>query len=241
MAEKRQDPKSNSPGHSAEGNPLREILEGGILRRQGKWIGTGVVVLALFISGLFYWKRSARTEKIQENKELGPAFVFFGAGAYDSTVQFIDRFLASSPGGLSSAKALLLKGKSLYMLRRYQEAIAAFDRISVSGDAYSLVQSGADLGHAAALMQLGRYLEAAGRLEAFVARYMHKRPDASPSERLKAEPDGSPSLPGALWKLALCYRQLGEPAQSKSVCERLLRAYAGTDEAALARRLMAVL
>ena len=91
---------------------------------------------------------------------------------------------------------------------------------------------------AACYIQLKNYQKAAELLESFVSTYMKRTGNLEDRSMNKEPQDLSPAVPNALWKLALCYKQINQPEKAKSACQELIKIYKNTEEAAKAERLL---
>src|SRR5690606_29178267 len=96
-------------------------------------------------------------------------------------------------------------------------------------------------GLASSHIQKKDYARAAEYLESFVSRFGRKT--GNPAENLvgKEVVDLAPSVPNALWKLALSYRELKNADKAKSAAEKLVKVYPESREAYEAKRLLAQL
>jgi tetratricopeptide (TPR) repeat protein len=112
--------------------------------------------------------------------------------------------------------------------------------VGKDGKSTILVYSGALHGIAACYMQKKDYLQAITALDEFLTLCMRRT--GNPKENLAGEEvvDLSPAVPNALWKEALCYRELGQPDQVKAVVDKLEKAYPGSVEAQNGLKLLAM-
>src|SRR5690606_36490613 len=131
-------------------------------------------------------------------------------------------FLGSDPSRRARDKANLFLGKIYFTQQRYEEAAAAYAKVSGGGKSTALIHAGDLHGLAASRMQLADYAAAAEALEELVAAYGARTGD--PRENLAGEEVIDPSLnvPNALWKLALCRRELGDTVGAREAAERLV-------------------
>jgi TolA-binding protein len=93
-------------------------------------------------------------------------------------------------------------------------------------------------GLASCYIQNKNYPLAAETLEKFVSTF--GRRSSSPNERVagKEVVDLSPSVPNALWKLTLVYRELKNPEKEKATAQKLIAVYPESREAFDATRLL---
>jgi TolA-binding protein len=200
------------------------------------------VVAIVVVAAVWLGMSSVRKQQAEaDNKRLGDIYVLLREENLPAAEQAIVTFLAENPSGLAADKANLFLGKVYYSQQRYDEALTAYGAVKKRGKSVALLHAGALHGLAAAHMQKGQYAEAVKALDELVAAYGARTGD--PKENLAGEEivDFSPNVPNALWKLALCHRELGQTAQAKAAAERLVKAHPGTREAADAAKLLAVL
>jgi TolA-binding protein len=203
------------------------------------WIAVAVVVIA--VGGYFAWSQYREKAETAANKKLGEAYVMLRAENLPGAEASLVSFLASNPSGIAADKANLYLGKVYYSQQRYDEALAAYAKVGKGKKSTALIYSGALHGRAAALMQKKDYAGAVTVLEELVDAYGERT--GEPEENLEGEEvvDASPSVPNALFKLALCYRELGQNDKAKATAEKLARAYPATREGQDAAKLLAVL
>ena len=203
------------------------------------WIAVAVVVVA--VAGYFAWSQYSQKAEAAANKKLGQAYVLLRDENYPAAESALLGFLASNPSGIAEDKANLYLGKVYYSQQRYDEALAAYAKVGKGGKATPLIYSGALHGRAAASMQKRDYATAASLLEELVNDYGERTGD--PEEKVEGEEvvDRSPAVPNALFKLALCYRELGQTDKAKAAAEKLARVYPETREGKDAEKLLAIL
>jgi TolA-binding protein len=209
--------------------------------RYSRQIVIAVVVVAVVGAGWLGWSTLRARSAEADNKRLGAIYVMLREENLPAAEQALNAFIATGPSTLAADKANLFLGKTLYMQQRYDEAIAAYERVGKHGKDVALLYSGALHGRAAAHMQKMEYAKAITLLDELVKTYGVRTGD--PEENLVGSEavDLTPNVPNALWKLALCHRELGQNAEAKAAAEKLLRAYPGSREAKDAERLLAVL
>ena len=69
------------------------------------------------------------------------------------------------------------------------------------------------------------YATAAKLLEQFVSEFGERSGDLEDRYQKKEAADAVPTVPDALWKLALVYQQLGSNDKAKATAEKLLKVY----------------
>ena len=128
-----------------------------------------------------------------------------------------------------------------YSQQRYDEALTAYAKVGKGRKSTALIYSGALHGRAAASMQKKDYAAAVSLLEELVNEFGDRTGD--PEEKVEGEEvvDRSPTVPNALFKLALCYRELGQMDKAKATAEKLARIYPETREGKDAAKLAVLL
>jgi TolA-binding protein len=209
--------------------------------RHSRALVAAAVILVAIVVGWFGWSSMRESRAEAENKRLGAAYVLLREDNSAAAEQALRAFLAEKPSGLARDKANLFLGKLLYRQERYDEALQAYGQVEADGKSLALIGAGALHGRAAVYMQMSDYARAAELLDELVKTYGARTGD--PRENLAGEEvvDFSPNVPNALWKLALCRRELGEADKARVAAERLVRAYPGSREAMDAEKLLVTL
>ena len=204
--------------------------------KQSLYVLAGVILVA---GAVMYFNNSREAQQVKENKELGQAFAYLSHDQNDSAEAFLADFVKQSHSRLVQDKANLMLGSVRYSLGKYDEAIQAYGQVTPADKDRALVSSGALHGLASSHMQKKDYAKAAELLESFLARFMRKT--GNPAEKVEGREvaDLSPAAPNALWKLALCHRELKQMDKSKAAAEKLIRIYPETREAFEAKRFLA--
>lgn len=229
-----------TPPPAASGFSLASFSED-LWLRYAKQIVIAVVVVVVAAAAWFGVRSLNERRAEADNKKLGQIYVLLREDNLPAAEQALLVYLAEDPSGLARDKANLFLGKVYFAQQRYEDAATAYAKVSGHGKKATLLHAGALHGLAAARMQLADYAAAAKVLEELIAAYAVRTGD--PAENLAGEEvtDLSPNVPNALWKLALCRRELGDAAGAREAAERLVRAHAGTREAADAEKLLTVL
>lgn len=207
--------------------------------RFGKLTTYAILAIAAVIAVSVWWNSDRIRSQEKENKELGQAYVYFSEDKYDSAEAFLTGFLKKSHSRLVQDKANLMLGQIHYSKAKYEDAIKAFSQVDLGNTSQPLVSSGALHGLASSYIQNKNYPLAAETLERFVSQYGKKtgRPEEKVAGNEKV--DLSPSVPNALWKLALVYRELKNPEKSKAAAKKLIATYPDSRESFDANRLLA--
>jgi TolA-binding protein len=209
--------------------------------RYGKQASYVIGGLLVVLVAAFWFKGSRENAAARENKELGQAYVYLGEDKTDSAEAFLAAFVQKSHSRDVQDKANLMLGKIYYAKGKYDEAIKAYGSVDAGDKDRALVASGALHGLASSHIQKKEYAKAAGILERFVATF--GRRTGNPQEKIAGQEvmDLSPVVPNALWKLALCYKELKDTAKAKATAEKLVKIYPDSREAYEATRFLAQL
>ena len=203
------------------------------------WIALAVVVVA--VAGYFAWSQYSAKAEATANKKLGEAYVLLRDENLPAAESSLRTFLMTNPSGIVADKANLYLGKVYYSQQRYDEAIAAYSQVHKGNKSTALIYSGALHGRAAALMQKKDYAGAVPLLEELVSDFGKRTGDPEENVEGKEVVDLSPNVPNALFKLALCYRELGQTDKAKETAEKLVRIYPTTAEGRDGAKLLAIL
>jgi TolA-binding protein len=207
----------------------------------GKQAGIVVATVAIGLIVWFSYRGMSHKAEQTSNRMLGKAYVYLSQEKLDSAAAALQDVLNDGPGGIAEAKAHLLLGNVRYSQGRFDDALKSYSSVKVSSTSYPLVASGALHGLAASSMEKKDYAKAAEYLETFVHDF--GRRSGNPVEKLAGQEvvDPVPAMPNALWKLALCYRELKDNAKAKSIAEKLVKVYPETREGAEAAKLLVTL
>jgi TolA-binding protein len=199
--------------------------------------GAIVVVAAVW----FGWSAVRARNAEADNKLLGSVYVLLREENLPAAEQALLSFLSEGRSAVAEDKANLFLGKILYLQQRYDEAQAAYEKVSDGGKKVSLLYGGALHGRAAIHMQKSEYDKAIVVLDELVDTYGART--GNPEENLAGSEvvDFTPNIANGLWKLALCHRELGQVDGARAAAERLIKAYPGTREAGDAEKLLTTL
>lgn len=209
--------------------------------RHSRGILAAAAVVVVAAAAWFGWSTMQEKKAEADNRRLGEAYVLLRQDNLPAAEQALVAFLATNPSGLARNKANLFLGKVRYTREDYDGAIAAYAAVEKGGRNVALLHAGALHGLAASHMQKAEYAPAAAALEELVKLYGVRT--GAPRENLAGEEvaDLAPSVPNALWKLALCRAELGNKAEARAAAERLVRTYPESREARDAEKLLAIL
>jgi TolA-binding protein len=209
--------------------------------RYSRQIVIVAVALVLAVVAWFGWKAVSARALDADNKKLGSIYVLLREENLPAAEAALNSFLAGKPAGLAADKANLYLGKTYFLQQRYDEAIAAYGEVGDRGTKVGLLHAGALHGMAASHMQKAEYAQAVDLLKELVDTYGART--GAPEENLVGQEVGdfAPNIANALWKLALCQRELGLREDAKATAERLVRVYPASREAKDAEKLLTVL
>lgn len=212
-----------------------------IWMRYSRQILTAAAVIVLAAVVWFGWSAVRARNAEADNKLLGSIYVLLREENLPAAEQGLLSFLSESRSKVAQDKANLYLGKILYLEQRYDEALAAYEKVGKSGKKTALLYGGALHGRAAVHMQKGEYDKAIVVLDELVEAYGART--GNPEENLTGSEvvDFTPNISNALWKLALCHRELGQTDGARTAAERLIKAYPGTREAGDAEKLLTTL
>lgn len=231
--------KAASPASPVKSSSLKDWFMDEFFPRYEKQlyavIGAVVIALALY----FLWNYNRGKNEIADNKKLGTAYVFLNEGKLPEAEKALTEALAQGLSGLARDKANLYLGKIYYDYQKYDQALEAYNKVGKGNKATILVYSGALHGKAACYMQKKDYAKAVATLDEFVSLCMLRT--GNPKENVAGHEvvDLSPTVPNALWKEALCYRELGQPDKVKATVEKLQKVYPASLEARDGAKLLA--
>ena len=207
--------------------------------RFGKQTSYVVLAIAVVIAAGVWWNGDRLQSQAKENKELGKAYITFSEDKYDSAESFLNSFLKASHSRLVQDKAHLMLGQVQYAKAKYDDAIKSFSQVDLSNTSQPLVSSGALHGLASCYIQNKNYALATETLEKLVSQFGKRT--GNPEEQVAGHEkvDLAPSVPNALWKLTLCYRELKNTEKEKATAQKLVKAYPESRESFDATRLLA--
>src|SRR5690606_42087341 len=78
----------------------------------------------------------AVTDTEQDSISYLAAENHYALGQYDRAVQSFNKYLEEYARGLYALKARYLKAESLFLLKRYNEALGTFEQVGVQGNSH---------------------------------------------------------------------------------------------------------
>lgn len=232
-------PRTSGPATPVKSSSLVEWFTDDFYPRYGKQMWVVLAIIAVVLAGYSLWSSNRDKARIADNKKLGAVYVALEEGKLGDAERELLAFLATNPSTLARDKANLYLGKVYYDEQRYDQSLEAYGKVGTGGKSTVLVYSGALHGRAACLMQKKDYAQAVTVLEEFLALCMRRT--GNPKENLAGQEvvDLNPEVANALWKQALCYRELHQADKVKSTVEKLRKAYPTSREAAQGAQLLA--
>ena len=196
--------------------------------------------IILVVLGYFLWNYNHQRSEIADNKKLGAAYVYIEKGQFGEAEKALTLFVAQGHTNLAQDKANLYLGKTYYEQQKYDQAQEAYGKVGKGSKNTRLLYLGALHGKAACQMQKKDYVGAIQTLDQFIALGMIRA--GNPKENLagKEVVDLTPAIPNALWKEALCYRELGQMDKVKATVEKLQKVYPDSREAQDGAKLLAM-
>lgn len=192
----------------------------------GSKIIIALLAVLVLVAVVVKINQSNKNDQKQQAELLGQSFNFIYEGNDDKALAELERLIQNKEvTGLSYAKAALLAGNIKYKKGDFDGAAVLFQKSLDNAANVDLITAAAMHGRASVAIEKQDYASAVGLLEKFVAKYGERTGDLSDRYR-KAEPvDAVPSVPDALWKLALVYQQMGANDKAKATAEKLLKVY----------------
>ena len=192
----------------------------------GSKIIIALLAVLVLVAVVVKINQSNKNDQKQQAELLGQSFNFIYEGNDDKALAELERLIQNKEvTGLSYAKAALLAGNIKYKKGDFDGAAVLFQKSLDNAADVDLITAAAMHGRASVAIEKQDYASAVGLLEKFIAKYGERTGNLSDRYR-KAEPvDAVPSVPDALWKLALVYQQMGANDKAKATAERLLKVY----------------
>lgn len=192
----------------------------------GSKIIIALLAVLVLVAVVVKINQSNKNDQKQQAELLGQSFNFIYEGNDDKALAELERLIQNKEvTGLSYAKAALLAGNIKYKKGDFDGAAVLFQKSLDNAADVDLITAAAMHGRASVAIEKQDYASAVGLLEKFIAKYGERTGNLSDRYR-KAEPvDAVPSVPDALWKLALVYQQMGANDKAKATAEKLLKVY----------------
>jgi tetratricopeptide (TPR) repeat protein len=239
MNEKNSQNSKTAP-NSAES--LLEYLKDSFWPRHGTKV---LIILLLAMVGASFIVQKLKSfagEEIAMAEELGKGFDYIYTGKGDSALIALENAIQNGNlKGLPLAKAALLAGNLHLQNSNLGSAEALYRQTVSNASGVEIISSAAEHGLAVVAMERQNYPEAISLLNAFINKYGKRTGDLA-KRYAKTEPaDRVPTVPDALWKLTLCYLEIGDSEKTMQTAEKLLKIYGDSPKAADASKLLAKL
>lgn len=207
-------------------------------KNQTLW-SVALAVAACAAGAWSFWAWKTNAAEREAARILGLGLVHQESERTDSALAAFDRVVADH-SGLAASKASLLAGSILMGKSDWKGAEQRFRRAIEDANALPLLDGGARRGLAAALIEQGRFEEAAKELQTVVTRYGHVSVEVKNRDIETGPSDDLPFIPLSYLQLVLVQDKLGKKAEAQKNAEHLIRAYPTSEEANEARRWLAL-
>jgi hypothetical protein len=207
-------------------------------KNQTLW-SVALAVAACAAGAWSFWAWKTKDAENEASRILGLGMVHQESERTDSALAAFDRVVADH-SGLAASKASLLAGSILMGKADWKGAEQRFRRAIDDANALPLLDGGARRGLAAALIEQGRFEEAAKELQTVVSRYGHISVEVKNRDIETGPSDDLPFIPLTYLQLVLVQDKLGKKADAQKNAEHLIRAYPTSEEANEARRWLAL-
>jgi len=235
-------PNSNSKAVPNSAESLLEHLKQDFFPRHGTKIIIAVAIIAAVIFAIAQNFKAAGEKEAAMAEELGKGLDYIYTNKGDSALMALESSIQGAAlSGLPLAKAALLAG-NLYLQNNNLDSAEILYRTAVANaSGVEIISAAAEHGLAVVAMERQNYPEAISLLNAFVNKYGKRSGDLA-KRYAKTEPaDIVPTVPDALWKLALCHFETGDSEKAKQTAERILKIYGDSQKAADASKLLAIM
>ncbi|MDR1759114.1 MAG: tetratricopeptide repeat protein [Fibrobacter sp.] len=192
----------------------------------GTKIGVAIAVVLLIVVAAVHYFENRRKVQAAHAELMGQGMAYLYAGKSDSAYAEFETLMANGQlEGLALAKAALLAGNLKFQNGYPDEAAVLFQKsLDFAGDV-ALIRSGAMMGSAAVAMEKKDYAAAVGLLEKFVKEFGSRTGNLAERYSQEEGADVVPTVPDALWKLTLIYREMGENKKAQETAEKILKIY----------------
>ena len=235
-------PQNASSPAEAHAPSFVDALKNDFLPKHGTKLLVGALVLVVGVVGYTQYQKSVAAKEVAQAEVLGKGFDHLYNGRTDSGLVVLEGVVNGGEAkGLTLAKAALLTANLHLQKGEYDVALKQYQLSLDNAGDVELIASGALHGLATATMEKKDYAGATKLLEKFVSTYGKRTGDLK-ARYAKEEPvDAVTTVPDALWKLSLCYAELGQKEQAKASAEKLVKIYGSSRQALQAKKLLASL
>ncbi|MCL2260473.1 MAG: tetratricopeptide repeat protein [Fibromonadales bacterium] len=226
-------PNSNNNVSHNSGDALMEYLKEDFFPKHGTKVVIALCIVAIGIFAFAQNLKASSDKEIAMAEELGKGLSYMYAGKTDSALAVFEGAInGGTLKGLSLAKAALLSGNIHLQSLSLDNAEALYKQAISNASGVEIISSAAEHGLAVVAMERQNYSEAIALLNAFVNKYGKRTGDLA-KRYAKTEPvDKVPTVPSALWKLALCYLETGDKDKAAQTAEKILKIYGDSQKIA---------
>lgn len=199
----------------------------------GKKLLVILVIILAGVAGVVQYKEARTAAIAAQNDLMGNAMSYLYANAKDEALaEFEAQINSGKLDGLTLAKAALFAGNLKFEKQDFDGAAAYYAKSLDNAGSSKLVSAAALHGAAAVSMEKGDFAKAASQLEKFVSEYGKRTGDLKDRYQKDEPVDEVPMVADAMWKLTLCYKNLGNNDKAKATAERILKVYGDNRTAA---------
>jgi len=226
-------PNANNNVSHNSGDALIEYLKEDFFPKHGTKVIIALCIVAIAIFAFAQNIKASSEKEMTMAEELGKGLSHMYAGKADSALAVFEGAInAGTLKGLPLAKAALLSGNLYLQSLSLDNAEALYKQAIANASGVEIIASAAEHGLAVVAMERKNYPEAISLLNTFISKYGKRTGDLA-KRYAKTEPvDKVPTVPSALWKLALCYLETGDKDKAVQTAEKILKIYGDTQKIA---------
>ncbi len=194
--------------------------------RHGMQIVAVFVLVVVAIALIAHFVNSRTDTDSTQAELMGKGLSALYQGKQDVALSEFQGLLQSNKlNGLALAKVALLTGNIKFQQGDLDGAAALYQKSLDNAGSAPLIKAGAMHGSAAVAIEKKDYAAAAKILEQFVSEFGERSGDLEDRYQKAEAADAVPTVPDALWKLALVYQQLGSNDKAKAAAQKILKVY----------------
>jgi tetratricopeptide (TPR) repeat protein len=232
-------PNSSSKAAPNSAESLFEYLKEDFWPQHGTKAIIALVLVAAAVFAITQRISKASAGEAAMAEELGKGLDYIYVGKGDSALMALESSMQNGNlKGLPLAKAALLAGNIHLQNGNLDNAESLYRQTISNASGVEIIFSAAEHGLAVVAMERKNYPEAISLLNGFANKYGKRTGDLA-KRYAKTEPvDKIPTVPDALWKLALCYLETGDAENAKQTAQKILKIYGDSPKAADAAKLL---